>query len=1553
MPEAARIGDAVAHSQARLGFIVGSILAAVVEGVAAYVVSAAVCALAVAVPLGTLAAIGVGLALGTATGILVSGPAADFCQSAGESLGRTFKVAVGKLVGAGSPDVFINQRRAVRASDNTLDYANCSWHPPKSFVIEGSETVYINRWNAARKEDHLECEATIHEGSDNVIIGAPPVLVGRYTSREISDSLRNWMGLLRFAAGVAGGSLYGARNLPCFAMSFGIGLGVGLGSSKVLGGIMPHMEYGEKYGSQFGTWAGNSLQGKPVHVPSGAKVLPDETDIDLPGPFPLVWSRFYNSRDGRIGILGQGWATPESFELHFRDGHLLFIGHQGRETPLPDPPPDEAVYVIAEGLKLTRSTGGHYYLSYPEDDLIYYFGQRLTGRDGERLRVQRVMDQHDNGIDYRYDREGRLVRLVSSAGQVLSLHYTPPMADAQPRLREIRQADIDPSTNQLLPGGKMLVRYQFSEQGDLVAVIDRHGRTQRRFAYQNHMMVSQQFPSGMQSHYEWDRLDPLGRVVRQYSDDGEDLRFEYRDTPLAPEDQLEPTPIPLAGMAADGLGPFTEREVTITDQLGRTQRFRCNRHFLVTRYTNPLGQSRVSEWDDNRRLTAQTDAMGQRHEFAYNANGQLVSLRNPLGQAAHIRWHEPFPRVHSVIHYDGSQWDYDYDDKGSLVEIHGPEGYHEAIQVDERGLPARLIDPKGGMVRLCYNERALLTEYTDCSDQTTRYDYDDEDRLSAVTDALEQTLRYEHDPLGRVSAIVQPDGARHGYRYNASDQVEAYTDPLGRVTAYAHNLRGEVVAQRDAADGQTTLEYDPGFRLTGLITPNQARYGFAYDAADRLIEERRIDGTRVTLEYDDADQVVAVTHHASVGDDIFTELEREAEARKKGESPPEHPDTPDAIRTELIRDPLGRLIEKRTPSHHHRFSYDAASRLISAHKQKVLAPATDEKPAQLQGLHLIRFEYDALDNLVAEHAVDQLSGETHTLRHQHDPLGNRIQTLLPDGARALNYLYYGSGHLHRIELTQQRNGETQRRLIADIERDALHQEILRSQGTLSTRFERDPMGRRTASWTSALAVQPEDPWSGGHHGLAKQYRYDPSGELLERRHSQQGRTDYGYDALGRLTRAQRHNRAGEMASEAFDYDPAGNLLDRVPQGQRPPGYVRDNLVRIFEDKRFFYDGHSRLIEKHIARHTVQRFEWDDEHQLLAVHTTRKGVTQTVRFTYDALGRRIAKHDRFATTRFVWEGMRLIEERRGAKVVTYIYEPGSYVPLARFDAAGEVTSPENNESTPPGEKTAKKISDESTGLPNPNIYYFHTDPSGLPEELSDEHGRIRWRASYQAWGNTLTERWESTDLTGNPVRLEQAEPVAIEQNLRYQGQYLDRDTGLHYNTFRFYDPDIGRFISPDPIGLRGGMNLLAYSPNPIRWVDPWGWAFGEKPNNSPRVDKWIKNGGTVHQEIGSGTWVYTDSQGRSVRYPGGHPDFSPHAVQSVDVDDLKGNHGRSKGGDFGKADAKAVSQGGQKADYANNTWHHHENGKTMQEVPKNIHKKFTHTGGKSYIKRASC
>jgi RHS repeat-associated protein len=119
--------------------------------------------------------------------------------------------------------------------------------------------------------------------------------------------------------------------------------------------------------------------------------------------------------------------------------------------------------------------------------------------------------------------------------------------------------------------------------------------------------------------------------------------------------------------------------------------------------------------------------------------------------------------------------------------------------------------------------------------------------------------------------------------------------------------------------------------------------------------------------------------------------------------------------------------------------------------------------------------------------------------------------------------------------------------------------------------------------------------------------------------------------------------------------------------------------------------------------------------------------------------------------------------------------------------------------------------------------------GAPQELTDKEGRIVWAADYKVWGEA-TLRKTGTDGAVRYARQSEPPPPVLEQPFRFQGQQFDEETGLHYNRYRYYDPGVGRFVSQDPIGLRGGSNLFAYAPNPLGWVDPFGLA--KKNSNCP-------------------------------------------------------------------------------------------------------------------------
>ncbi len=150
--------------------------------------------------------------------------------------------------------------------------------------------------------------------------------------------------------------------------------------------------------------------------------------------------------------------------------------------------------------------------------------------------------------------------------------------------------------------------------------------------------------------------------------------------------------------------------------------------------------------------------------------------------------------------------------------------------------------------------------------------------------------------------------------------------------------------------------------------------------------------------------------------------------------------------------------------------------------------------------------------------------------------------------------------------------------------------------------------------------------------------------------------------------------------------------------------------------------------------------------------------------------------------------------------------------------------------------------------NDEIYHYHTDHLGTPQDITNAQGNIVWSARYRAYGN-----------------LALADVEEVENNLRFQGQYFDEETGLHYNRFRYYDPNCGRFINQDPIGLMGGLNCYQYVPNPVQWVDPFGLtAAKEDPTRA--ANSYLKSQEpitTPSRLLESPKWATPEMEGRPI------------------------------------------------------------------------------------------
>ncbi|HAN4811534.1 TPA: RHS repeat protein, partial [Escherichia coli] len=416
----------------------------------------------------------------------------------------------------------------------------------------------------------------------------------------------------------------------------------------------------------------------------------------------------------------------------------------------------------------------------------------------------------------------------------------------------------------------------------------------------------------------------------------------------------------------------------------------------------------------------------------------------------------------------------------------------------------------------------------------------------------------------------------------------------------------------------------------------------------------------------------------------------------------------------------------------------------------------------------------------------------------------------------------------------------------------------------------------------------------------RDYTWNDNGELIRISSPRQTRS-YSYSTTGRLTGV--HTTAANLDIRIpYATDPAGN---RLPDPELHP----DSTLSMWPDNRiardahylYRYDRYGRLTEKtdlipeggiRTDDERTHRYHYDSQHRL--VHYTRTQYAEPLvesRYLYDPLGRRVAKRvwrrERDLTgwmslsrkpqvTWYGWDGDRLTTIQNDRSRIQTIYQPGSFTPLIRVETAtGELARTQRRSLAdtlqqsggedggsvvfPPvlvqmldrleSEILADRVSEESRrwlascGLtveqiqnqmdpvytPARKIHLYHCDHRGLPLALVSTEGATEWCAEYDEWGNLLNEE--------NPHQLQQL--------IRLPGQQYDEESGLYYNRHRYYDPLQGRYITQDPIGLKGGWNFYQYPLNPVQYIDSMGLAskyghlnnggYGARPNKPPTPD----------------------------------------------------------------------------------------------------------------------
>ncbi|MCX4099213.1 RHS repeat-associated core domain-containing protein, partial [Nocardia sp. alder85J] len=434
--------------------------------------------------------------------------------------------------------------------------------------------------------------------------------------------------------------------------------------------------------------------------------------------------------------------------------------------------------------------------------------------------------------------------------------------------------------------------------------------------------------------------------------------------------------------------------------------------------------------------------------------------------------------------------------------------------------------------------------------------------------------------------------------------------------------------------------------------------------------------------------------------------------------------------------------------------------------------------------HTLTFTYTPTGQV----ATQQLDDQAPT-RHEYDPTGHRTRRTTPTGS-ITTWHHDLTGHVttmttdgHHIDFTHNPLGRTTSWRIGEI---AIHRTFT-DAGHLATQ-------EVTAFPTQTLTLDHNPKRPAPHQLRRDDYTYRPDGyrttHTLSRPGTEAIHREYDLDLSGRVTSIF----ANGILSEAYNYDPLNNITTALRRSLTADmasadsdstdhrEYHNNILVRAGRT-RYFYDPAGRLIRRATARYSrnsdVWQYRYNAFDQLTDVYTPDR---QHWHYTYDALGRRTTKQrlDVGSTAldhvEYGWDATQLAEQWVGDQTTRWHYLPGTRRPIVEV-------------SSRPAAATQLSV--------------IITDPAGSPTELLDPtDGVTRLTADVQLWGQTA---WSA----------------AVGTILRFPGQIYDHETGFHYNLHRYYDPDSGRYLTLDPLGLTPSVNPSAYPRNPTAWADPLG------------------------------------------------------------------------------------------------------------------------------------
>jgi RHS repeat-associated protein len=1148
----------------------------------------------------------------------------------------------------------------------------------------------------------------------------------------------------------------------------------------------------------------------PVNFATGNKYI-TQADVTVFGPgLPFEFHRYYNSQSETDTSMGYGWTSSFSQFLSVEEGVINLHEDNGRKVPFYDD--GNGKFLNASGkLRSIEFVDGVYVQEEP-DGRTHHFtvsGRliHLKGRNGNTQNLvyenNRLVSVEDNfgrilsfsyldnrlvsllssvgEVKYSYDINGNLISVVNPDGTVKSFVYDDPI-------------DIYNLTGIINENGVRSLTAEYDVMDRAVVSELAGGLNRVEVGYPDSLQRTIADSQGNMTIYELESFGGVGRIISSAGPGCKvcppvGSRYTMNDR-LFVQNKTDERGIVTSYMY-DALGNRT----SMTEAAGLPEeKITIYTYESGTNLLKSVSQPSVAVSGENVFIAMTHDAFGniiseiesgysgnnpvsRVTRRTYNLNGQLTHMDGQREDVEDIYTFEYFPNEAS-----------EGDNRGQLKRIRNPMGHATSYSnYTSFGKPGVVIDGNGVVTELQYGTAGRPT--------------------GMIHVGL--TTRFEYDPAGQLIAVRSPENGDVLCFYTEAGLLEKIQDSQGNSINYHYDSEGNRIREEIQDPGaQLTkyvdLVYDSKNRVSRIVQPDATSTSYLYDATGNVVSQMNGGGISTAYAYDGLNRLQAITDPG----DVYTLYSHDSSGNVSSVLDGEnhitsyaHDDfghrldisSPDAGAANYSYDLTGNMITRSNANGiTATYSYDALNRLVSVRYpdsvQDVLYSYDQGENGigKLTGMQNSSGEYtyfyDALGNMARNEAT--INGMAYVTRYSFDGSG-RLAAMIYPGGRSVSYLRDSIGNI--IEINTVFEGVEQKIMggIHYLPYGSLHGATLGNGLEVNSQFDQSyRLSRQFVGpvFDKSYAYNVVGNVSNVTDSLLPENSQALTYDGVDRLISENGRygmREYGYDKNG--NRRQKVVADSESIAENvldYLYDDKSNRLGQIDLQLRDYDGAGNTLIASANE--YFYNETGRLESVAVPGGFAARYQYNGMGQRVqTIQDEERGVDGLFHYLYDPDGQLLAVS--YYTMRVGKNRTTLTKE-----------EDKEFVWLGNMPIAQVVTEYKKNGSVRSSE-----------------IFYLHTDHLNTPRLATNSEQEVVWRWDGDAFG------------VGEPDLDPDGDRREVDVPLRFPGQ-IASDGGLFYNYHRYYEPETGRYFTPDPIGLAGGLNLYGYvNNNPVNFIDPEG------------------------------------------------------------------------------------------------------------------------------------